>query len=142
MFVGEISAGERIGKEIEIGFAEEFFGFFGAHETGNAGIGQNEAALLVFDIDGVRERVDERAQEVAFLGEGFFGFFSFHELPDLAANGTHHAEDIFVRFLDVTAEEFNNAEDFVIEPQGYGKGGMKAFFLREGRVSAKSARAS
>ena len=48
----------------------------------------------------------------------------FHELPDLAADGLGHLEELVVGLLDLAAEEFDDAEHLAAEPDREGEAGM------------------
>src|ERR1700678_1496531 len=49
------------------------------------------------------------------------------KLPDLVADGCHHVEQILVRLPNVTAEEFDDAEDLTAQQDREGKGPVQAF---------------
>ena len=58
--------------------------------------------------------------------QGFLLPAAFDELPDLAADGGHHPQDLLVGLLDALAQELNDAEDFPPEQDGEGEGGVQA----------------
>ena len=72
LFVLVVAGGELARKEIKVGFADQFAGRVQAHSASHRRIGNNEAAQRVFDIHQVRDVIDQSAQDLAFLGKGFF----------------------------------------------------------------------
>ena len=61
------------GEEIEIGFAYGIRQVVDSHEPQNRRAGPQVAALPILEIDVVRDVVQQRAQQVALVGQSLFG---------------------------------------------------------------------
>jgi hypothetical protein len=62
-----------------------------------------------------------------------FCLAALDELSDLASDGTHHFQQPGIRFLNLTAEEFEHSENFATHQDGKTDGAVQA--LLYGNVS-------
>ena len=60
----------------------------------------DEPAVLVLEVDAVRDRVEQAVEQVALERRLLLRALPLQELPDLAADGGESAEQVVVRFLD------------------------------------------
>src|SRR5882672_1178744 len=102
-------------KEVKVGFALKLSDFRSPHELGYSWIAKHKSALGVFHVDGVRNGIDESTQDIPFFRQLLLRLFADDELANLTADRTHHPKQLLVRFLDLSAEKFDDAENFLIQ---------------------------
>ena len=98
------------GEDVEVGLADDAPGVAEAVPLGHRLADANEAALLVLEVDRVRNGVEQAVEKMPFKRRFVLGLFAFQELADLAAERREHLQQFVVRLLDFVAEELHDAE--------------------------------
>ena len=102
LLVGAILRGQLRRVKIGVGFAQQLARRCCAHDPRDGEIGGHEAALGVFDVDEIRQVVDQGAEEIAILLERLFHFFPLRNVRDRGL-----AEGLLLRTLDRNAMELH-----------------------------------
>src|SRR2546421_4942864 len=68
------------------------------------------------------------------IAQRLLGLLPLDELPDLAADGDHHLEQVSVGRPYLVAEELHDAQDFAAEQDGEGERGVQYFARGDGRA--------
>src|SRR3989338_2511083 len=64
--------------------------------------------------------------------EHFLGFFSGNKLSDLDPDDIQDGQQIFIRFLDLSAKKFQDTDNIAADPDRERESPMETFFLRNG----------
>ncbi len=104
-FVFEGCLGMFRGEEVEVGFADGFFGVIQAECAGHGASDADEAGLEVLEVDGIGHVIDQGAEEVSLVGEGILHTPSFRDVPEHAL----HPEDAAFGVLDGGFDDLDEA---------------------------------
>src|SRR5437870_10589088 len=85
------------------------------------------------DQDRIRHAVQNGLDIFLQSADAFFRSAPLNELTDLTADGAEHLKQGLVRFPDLMAEEFHDAQHALSAAYGKSKGAMQPFLSRYGR---------
>ena len=98
VFVGGL--GVFAGEKVEVRFAHGFFRVFKAEFPGKRLADFQETRLPVFEIDVVRNVVEQRAQQVALVSQRLLDFPAFGDVPEHSLHANDVADGVVKRRLD------------------------------------------
>src|SRR5687768_11091848 len=78
--------------------------------------------------------LEEVSEFLLTPSQSLFRPLTLDKLPDLAADGRHQLEQIFVRLPDLVAEELDDAQDLIAQQDGEAERAVEPFRGGEGRT--------
>src|SRR5262245_17662910 len=120
---------ELLPQGLSAGPAERFF---------CRGVKFQDALVMVDGDDAIKSGFEHGGLTRFALTQVVLGLATLKELADLSTHRGHQLEEVGVGLAHFVAEELDDAEDLVAQPDGTGEGSVQAF--RGGQVGAREIR--